>query len=348
MPFLIPRFIRCANAVLVFFAALALAGCQSVSYYSQSVAGHTTLMMARVPVDKALSNVSPEIADKLRLSKSLLSFAEHSLGLPSEGSYTTYVQLNREFPVWVVVAAPEKELRAKQWCYFVIGCAAYRGYFSKAKAQAYAKRLRQQGWHTYVGGASAYSTLGWFSDPLLPSMMRSGDAVFAEVIFHELAHQALYVSGDSAFNEAFATFVGELSATKYLSENQPELLDDYQRQVVATREFSKLVESLKQSISAVYQSKQSRQDTERAKLEHIARFRNSYAKIKREHWRGRGYFDGWVSQELNNAQLVSYSTYRALLPKFSELYQHCGSNLSRFIEELKRLKQAALDGRCQS
>ena len=173
-------------------------------------------MLAREPVDKVLKTANEELTGQLELSKQLKRFAIDELSLPESKSYNSYVALERDFPVWVVVAAPEFSVDAKQWCYPVIGCASYRGYFKKQSAQNYAKKISKKGFEVSVGGASAYSTLGWFSDPLLPSMMRYGDVNFAETLFHEIAHQKVYINGDSGFNEAFATVVGQEGAKRWL------------------------------------------------------------------------------------------------------------------------------------
>ncbi len=324
--------------------ALMLSACQSVGYYAQSVSGHTKLMLARKPVDKALATAQPNIARKLRLSKELKTFAVERLALPDNRSYSSYVALGREYPVWVVVAARPLSLSARQWCYPVIGCASYRGYFSERAAQKYARSLTNKGWETYVGGASAYSTLGWFSDPLLPSMMNGSDASFAEVLFHELAHQVLYKKGDSNFNEAFASVVGEQGALLWLREKQPEAVDRYQANLAARRDFSKLIEQLKEQLAHVYKegvneinaTKPSISPKIKAKMALIDQFRRDYEVLKRERWQGTPYYDAWVTKPINNARLAAFSTYHTLLPDFEKLLDLCQQDFAKFYRQLKQ------------
>lgn len=328
---------------------LMLSACQSVSYYAQSVSGHTKLMLARKPVDKVLassaSNTDPKIVGKLKLSKELKAFAVERLALPDNRSYSSYVALDREYPVWVVVAAQPFSLSAKQWCYPIIGCASYRGYFSERAAQKYAHGLANNGWETYVGGASAYSTLGWFSDPLLPSMMTGSDASFAEVLFHELAHQVLYKKGDSDFNEAFASVVGEQGALLWLREKQPHAVSRYQASLAARRDFSRLIERLKDQLNMIYTKKEKTISVNaeqavalkiEAKAAAIEQFRSDYEALKLDRWNGIPYYDAWLTKPINNARLAAFSTYHSLLPDFEVLFDVCGRDFAVFYGRLKQ------------
>lgn len=326
---------RTLHLITVLGLVCLLGACQSLSYYSQSVVGHSKLMLARTPVDKALASAKPKIASKLRLSKELKAFASSQLGLPDNNSYTTYVALQRDYPVWVVVAAPEFSLEAKQWCYLVVGCAAYRGYFSQSAAQRHAKKLRSQGWETYVSGASAYSTLGWFSDPLLPSMMHGSDASFAEVLFHELAHQRLYVNDRSGFNEAFATVVGEQGAQLWLEQNRASALPLYRANLQARRDFTELVQQFKRQLEGLYSSAIPEDAKRQAKQALFDQFKVDYRVLKTERWENRAYYDHWLLTPLNNARLASFSTYHELQPKLETLFKECGADFSRFYRHLE-------------
>jgi len=202
--------VKLRNRIILFGVLGTLFFSMSGCYYSQSVIGHSRLMMARKPVDKVIVTADEQLA------------------------------------------APEFSVAPKQWCYPVIGCASYRGYFKKKSAQNYADKIAKKGFEVSVGGASAYSTLGWFADPLLPSMMRYGDVEFAETLFHELAHQKLYINGDSGFNEAYATVVGQEGAKRWLRKFRPNELKEYQDQIDATAEFNALVaQNLKSSCSLI-------------------------------------------------------------------------------------------------
>jgi len=322
-------FIKLSIALALLLSVL---GCNSISYYSQSVVGHSRLMLARQPVDKVIDTADSLLAEQLTLSKQLKQFAVSELGLPDSKSYQSYVALERDFPVWVVVAANEFSISAKQWCYLVIGCANYRGYFKYSSAVKYAEKLTKKGFETSIGGAPAYSTLGWFADPLLPSMLRYGDVNFAETLFHELAHQELYINGDSSFNEAFATVVGQEGAKRWLAKYRPNELFAYQQKLRATIEFNQLVSETKKSLEKVYQSTASDKDKRKLKQQAFVSLKARYDEIKDQQWKGKGWFDSWFKRPINNARLAGFSTYYNLVPVFEKLLAECGGDLPRFYE----------------
>lgn len=324
-------------AVLIVLATLG--GCSSIAYYSQSVLGHSKLMLARVPIDQAIisaqKNSDDELASQLLLAKQLRRYSVDHLSLPDNASYSSYVDLDREFPVWIVVAAEEFSINAKQWCYPVIGCASYRGYFSKQSAKEYAQAQQNIGFETTIGGAGAYSTLGWFADPLLPSMTRYGVAGFAETLFHELAHQQLYIKGDSGFNEAFATVVGEQGALQWLATQRPDLLVDYQRRLAARDDFSALVARLKEYLAELYGSNLATQEMRVAKHQLFSNLKNDYQQLKSNNWQGLAWYDAWFAQAVNNARIAAFGTYRDQVPEFELLFADCRSNFKLFYASLK-------------
>ena len=325
--------------VAVFVVLATLGGCSSTAYYSQSVLGHSKLMLARVPIDKAIisaqKNLDDKLVSQLLLAKQLRRYSVDHLSLPDNASYSSYVDLDREFPVWIVVAAEEFSINAKQWCYPVIGCASYRGYFSKQSAKAYAQAQQQRGLETTIGAVGAYSTLGWFADPLLPSMMRYGVADFAETLFHELAHQQLYIKGDSGFNEAFATVVGEHGALQWLAAQRPDLLVDYQRRLVARDDFSALVARLKEYLAELYGSNLASQEMREAKRQLFSNLKKDYQQLKLNNWQGLAWYDAWFAQAVNNARIAAFGTYRDQVPEFELLFADCHSNFKLFYASLK-------------
>jgi len=321
-------------AIIGIVMLVSLTGCSSVSYYSQSVVGHSKLMLARQPVAQVIETASPRLKEQLELSVQLKGFAEQVLDLPNNGSYTQYVALEREFPVWNVVAVPEFSVQAKQWCYPVVGCASYRGYFKHRAAEKFAKKMRDKGYETTVGGATAYSTLGWFSDPILPSMLRYGDTDFAETLFHELAHQRLYVNGDSNFNEAFATVVGEEGAKLWLTQTRPKALAEYLRRRQAVRDFNALVAGLKDRLSRGYQSAVSPTEMRAAKQRVFEQFSKEYQRLKHDRWLGKGWFDRWFDTPLSNARIAAFSPYYELVPELTLLLEKCGSEFDQFYRVL--------------
>ncbi|MFT5573156.1 MAG: putative aminopeptidase [Cryomorphaceae bacterium] len=333
------------NTCLI-LSLFALGGCTSISYYAQSVVGHSKLMLAREPIDKAiekaLSNNNQNLAAQLQLAIRIRSFAVTELSLPDNSSYSNYVALEQDFPVYTVVAAPEFSFIAEQWCYVVIGCASYRGYFEQQSANDFAASLAAKGFETSVGGASAYSTLGWFSDPLLPSMMRYGEANLAETLFHELAHQQLYINGDSGFNEAFATVVGEIGTRKWLSQNAPTELAEYQQRLSARKDFDGLIEATRVELSTLYASSQTPELMRVSKSSVFARMQYKYQSLKDSKWAGLTWFDAWFDTPINNARLAAFSTYRERVKPIRELFNDCGKDLDRFYATLAPLK--AVDG----
>jgi len=203
------------------FSALTVSACSSFGYYMDLMAGHSELMEQQKPVSEilAIKETRPVLRHLLEKSQSMRDFASKNLHLPENDSYRTYADLKRPYAVWNVVAAKEFSTKAKKWCFLFVGCLSYRGYFSKEDAVAYADELKKEGYDVYVAGANAYSTLGWFDDPLLNTMMYKSEARRAGIIFHELAHQVVYIDNDSAFNEAFATTVEQEGIRRWLERN---------------------------------------------------------------------------------------------------------------------------------
>jgi len=202
---------------LLLVAALLLSSCSGVKYYSQLLGGQISLWQQRQPIDQLLEDISldPRLREQLQKVIALRQFASVQLGLPNSDSFQYYNDLNRSHVLWNVFAAEEFSVEPKLWCFPIAGCVAYRGYFSQRAAIDYAQQLRGQGYDTFVAGVSAYSTLGWFADPVLSSFVYRDDAALAALIFHELAHQQLYQPGDTVFNESFATAVATVGVTRW-------------------------------------------------------------------------------------------------------------------------------------
>lgn len=316
--------------LITVLAGVSLLGCSTVSYYSQSVVGHSKLMLARQPIEKAIAKSEGDLKRQLELAVEMRRFAVTRLSLPDNNSYLSYVPLKREFPVWSVVAAPEFSLQPQQWCYPIIGCASYRGYFSEDAANDYAQGMIEQDYETEVGGATAYSTLGWFNDPLIPPMLRHGDTFLAQIMFHELAHQQLYVNGNSAFNEAFATVVGEQGALLWLEENNKAEVENHLQLMQVKNEFSALVQVTKKRLEKVYEMSVSDEQKRQQKFETFAQFRRDYETVKADKWQGKEFYAKWFEKPLNNARLAAFATYRDLVPAFEKLFNHCGRDYQRF------------------
>jgi predicted aminopeptidase len=314
---------------------LALTACASPAYYWQATTGHFSLMQQRQPVDAILADpdADGELQDQLKLAGELLDFAEHDLALPTGGSYRSLVEV--EGPVtWNVVAAPEFSLQPKQWCFPVAGCVAYRGYFEREKALAFARKLEQRGLDVAVLSASAYSTLGWFDDPLLSTMLDQEPQRLAGALFHELAHQRLYVHDDTAFNEAYASFVESAGVERWLGKRNggSVALDAWREEQAAGRAFSTLVNEIRQALTALYDSRQSEAVMRREKAIIFDDLRRRHGHLVRAEWGGRAYFSGWLQDGLNNAHLIAIGAYAGGQCAFEHLMSQSGGDFTNFHE----------------
>ncbi|MFK7860878.1 MAG: aminopeptidase [Granulosicoccus sp.] len=309
-------------------------GCSSVGYYSQAVGGHLKLMRARQPIAEVLADeaTSPELREKLQTLVEARQFAVTELGLPDNDSYSTFVETGKAAVTWNVVAATEFSVRPKTWCFPIAGCVSYRGYFDRADADAYAAGLAEENFDVTVGGASAYSTLGWFDDPILDTMLRGNDTRYVSTLFHELAHQVLYVKDDSNFNEAYASFVEQVGTRMWLEQRgEPERIAQYDASLKRVEEFVNLLQDTRKNLQATF-AKDIDEDTMRAeKAAVFEQMRAGYESLKVE-WGGFSGYDNWFKRDLNNARLVAVATYRRYVPAFYAMYIEAGEDLQKFYE----------------
>jgi predicted aminopeptidase len=314
----------------------------------QSAKGQLELMSKREPIARVVDDprTSPELRDQLRAVKSIREFATHSLGLPDNGSYRTYADVGRAFVVWNVVAAPEFSVSPKEWCYPIVGCVAYRGYFDEHKARAFAAALHAQGFDVSVGGVAAYSTLGHFDDPILNTMMGWNDVELAAIVFHELTHQLLYVSGDAPFNEALATTVEEEGVRRWLgSQGRDADLQRHLRQRVRYLRIISLLRRTREGLEDLYASPLDATLMRERKTEAFRKLRSDYLSLKTE-WGGDASFASWFDGLLNNAQLASIATYYDCVPGFERELAAADGNLGVFytrVRQLAKLPQAVRD-----
>lgn len=313
-------------------AAVLAAACAGPGYYVQAIGGHLQLMRQRQPVAEGLLLESgPALQRELRLSLEVRAFAVTDLRLPDNGSYTQYVRTGREAVTWNVVAAPELSLEARRWCFLFAGCVPYRGYFEREAADRFAGRLAGKGLDVTLFPAVAYSTLGWFEDPLLDTMFRFGDEHLAGVVFHELAHQKLYVAGDTAFNEGYASYVEETGVTRWLrAGGRWERMSAWRRQRAAARQFDDLVLRTRNTLAALYESNLPPAEMRTRKQAAFDALREQYRRLVAGPWEGRDYFEHWMKWELNNARLALFASYRAGMCAFAALYEDAGEDMARF------------------
>lgn len=323
-------------------SAFLLAGCQSAAYYSQAVQGQTSLLLKRQSIARLIDKkeTPPDLRRQLESVQRIRAFAAEELGLPAAKQYASYVDLGREYPVWSVMASPELSLTPKTWCYWFVGCLSYRGFFREEMAKVYADELQQQGFDVYLSGIPAYSTLGWFKDPVLSSFIRQPEAELAELIFHELTHQVLFVPGDTTFNESLAVTVAEEGLRRY-SEKYPQ---DLARLALAKQrrdDFVKLVIRYRRQLQSTLAAGSDDTAKRRGKAEVYAALQAAYVEQKQQ-WGGYAGYDGWFAT-LNNAKLNTIDTYYDLVPALQALLRQQNGDLSGFFEtcrELSRLDKA--------
>ncbi|HZA94917.1 MAG TPA: aminopeptidase [Burkholderiaceae bacterium] len=326
-------------AGVVVLAIAAAAGCSTLGYYAQSIDGHFAMLRAARPIPDIVADpgTAETLKQRLQRAQEIRAFASQALGLPENASYRSYADLQRPYVVWNVFAAPELSLELKQWCYPVVGCAGYRGYFDRDSADRAATELRAEGYEVNVAGVPAYSTLGWFSDPLLNTFIGGTEGQLAGLVFHELAHQVVFVGGDTTFNESFATAVEREGVRRWLGTYGNDASRKAYAQFAQRRsEFLDLLLRYRALLLENYQSQQA-DDLKRARKQHLfARLREDYARLKAS-WDGFAGYDRFFAQDLTNAHLASIGAYNDLVPAFDALLAQVGGELPRFYEEVKRL-----------
>lgn len=334
--------------VLVLIAALNAGGCASPAYYAQAIGGHYQLMRHRQDVDEAIrsGSLAPETARQLQLASKIRAFASTDLGLPDNGSFRQFVHTGREAVTWNVVAAEEFSLEPKQWCFPVAGCVSYRGYFKPEDAHAFAGKLSRKGLDTDVSPAIAYSTLGWFDDPLLDTMLAYDDEQLAGIVFHELAHQQLYIKDDTAFNEAYARFVEQAGVLAWLGHrDEPEREQAWRASEQASLDFNRLLSEARTDLQALYETAEPIDEKRRLKAQRFERLGRDYASLVESHWSGRDYYAAWFSRDLNNARLALIASYEGGSCAFDRLFEEAGADFIQFHELARQVSRLSRDQR---
>lgn len=332
-------------------AALLLNGCSTLDYYSHLAGGQLQLLQAREPITELLENptAGPELKQRLTLAQQARDFASAQLALPDNGSYRLYADIQRPFVVWNVFATPEFSLSPELHCFPIAGCVAYRGFYSQGRARGAAALLKQQGLDTYLGGVEAYSTLGWFDDPILNTMLRWSDERLIAVIFHELAHQQLYVADDTAFNESFASFVEREGLRQWRAQQglpPSDIQGEQQRE-----QFAALVLASRARLQLLYASDLPTAQMRSGKQAEFARLRAEYRTLREREWGGHGRYDDWINAPMNNAKLLPFGLYDQWVPAFAALFEQAGRDWPRFYQQVEALgrlpaaeRQQALTG----
>jgi predicted aminopeptidase len=271
------------------------------------------------------------------------SSAVTELGLPDNDSYTTFVDLKRDYVVWNVVAAEPFSVDPVQWCFPIAGCVSYRGYFDRDKAEKFARKLEAKGYDTYSGGSGAYSTLGYFADPVVNTMIAGSDVDLARILFHELAHQRLYIKGDSDLSEAFASAVEDHGIERLLAErHDTAAAKAYRERRRRGEQVTELIERQRDRLRAIYAQDEPAAQLLELKADAFATMQKEYMAL-RQRWGGRGEFDGWFEGKMNNARLAAISTYRKWLPGLRWRLEQVG--LETFFAEVAALEDLPEDAR---
>jgi predicted aminopeptidase len=321
----------------------ALAGCSSMEdgpgFYWQSASGHLDMMRRARPLDEVLADPGTSDALRTRLARArdMRAFASRELALPDNRSFSSYADLGRPFVLWNVFATESLSMQLKSWCFPVAGCIGYRGYYDREQAMQFAARLRRSGLEVHVGGVPAYSTLGWFPDPLLSTFIGYSEGELARLIFHELAHQVVYVKGDTTFNESFASAVEEIGVDRWFAARpDPAALTAYRELAQRRRNFVALLVRHKAMLQTVYEQETEDAAKLRGKQAVFDGLRSDYLLLKQT-WGGFSGYDRWFTEPLTNAHLAAVGAYNDRLPAFRALFEASGSQMPAFYEAARAL-----------
>jgi predicted aminopeptidase len=327
------------RAALAASIALCLGGC-GTPYLMQAASGEWHVMHAREPIAQVIAD--PKTPAPLRARLTLVSeareFATRELALPDNQSYRTYADIGRDYVVWNVVATPEFSVVPRHWCFPVAGCVSYRGYFHESAARKFAAEMAGEGFDVAIDPVPAYSTLGKFADPVLSSMLRYGDDELVATIFHELAHQLLYVKDDSAFNEAFATTVEDAGLERWLMRHGSQSgIQEFRADAVREEAFLKVLANARAQLAALYATALAPQPMRERKRQILAALGQDIHAFEKREQVSYPLYDQWITDGLNNARLASVATYYDCVPGFKKLLAKEQGDLPAFYAAARAL-----------
>jgi predicted aminopeptidase len=327
-------------------AILLLGGCSSLSYYSQLASGQLALLRSREPVADVIADPARDatLREHLRQAQQAREFASRQLHLPDNQSYRLYADIHRPYVVWNVFATGEFSLDPVTHCFPIAGCVAYRGYYSQGAARGESALQKLEGKDVYVSGVEAYSTLGWFNDPIISSMMNWGDERLATLIFHELAHQRFYVKDDSEFNESYATFV-EQEGTRQWRAARGLPPEGASSEAQRRDQLTQLVLSTRERLKALYAEPLSADVMRQRKAAEFERLRSEYRQLRDSEWGGDKRFDGWVYAPMNNARLLPIGLYDQWVPAFEVLFRQVNGDWVKFFAAVEKMGELPADQR---
>jgi predicted aminopeptidase len=342
--------VRAFCGLLACIVALLLGGC-GVTYYSQAMWGEFSLLRAARPIPDWVADpdTPAELRARLALAAQIRRFASDELALPDNASYTRYADLHRSYAVWNVFAAPPTSLTLKTWCYPVFGCAGYRGYFDRAQADAYGAALSGEGMDVYVAPVPAFSTLGWFSDPILNTFIQWPEPELARLIFHELAHQVVYVHDDTRFNESFATAVEQAGLERWVqTRNDPGLRQTYDQYRTRRADMLALVAQARRSLERIYAGPMPENDRLAAKREVFDRLQADYRRTRDQRWGGFEGYDRFFGLPWNNARVAAMAAYQDDVPAFTALLAREQGDMGRFLRAVRALAERPAQERART
>lgn len=330
---------RFATRLLLALSSLSLSACSNLGYYFQAISGQAEISRAARPIASLIADTATpdDLRNKLFAVSAIREFASEELHLPENGSYKDYADLQRPFVVWNVFATSEFSIEPREWCFAFAGCVNYRGYFSKAAAEEFARGLDPARNDVFVGGVPAYSTLGWFNDPVLNTFIHYPETELARVIFHELAHQVAYAPGDSEFNESFAAAVETEGIRRWLAaQGSQAQREQYAIAQERRAQFISLMLKYRERLGKDFALPVSDADKRARKAEAFQQMAEDYQRLKAS-WNGFAGYDRWFTGKLNNAHVASIAVYTALVPAFEALLTESGGDLKRFYARVKEI-----------
>ena len=330
---------RISVLTFVLLFAAACLQCRSLPYYDQAINGQMEILRKREPISDLVDNseTPAPLRKKFEFIQNVRDFAAKELHLPVNDNYLSYVALDRPYVVWNVFAAPEFSLTPKTWCFPIVGCVSYRGYFAEDDARRFGDSLKQEGYDVFIGGAIAYSTLGWFDDPVLSTFISLSEPDTAALIFHELAHGLLYIKDDTAFNESFATAVEQEGLRRWqASATDPKGYEKWLRKHQWRQKFTTLVSKYRSRLEALYEGDLPLTAKQKQKAAVFTQMKTEFRDL-RSKYGGMAAYDAWFRYPLNNAQLISVSTYHNWVPAFNGMLAESGGNLEKFFQRCRQL-----------
>lgn len=323
----------------ILIAVLLLPSCKTLNFYGQAAGGQMEIVRKSRSNPSVIADVATtaELRKKLLAVEDIRRFAIDHLSLPADKNYGKYADLGRKHVVWVLYASPEFSLEPKSWYYPVVGEMDYRGYFREEDTQELAGQLRAQGMDVYVGGVNAYSTLGWFHDPVLNTFIHYPDIDIAETIFHELTHRKYFRRGDTVFNESLANAIAEEGVRRWLKhEGRLEDLKNYEQRLVRRNQFYREIDRSRMQLEALYASGQPAPVMRQKKAKILTQLRGQFLELRRR-WGGRG-LESWVAMDINNGHIISLQLYHQHIPAFERLLAESGGKLDLFFQKVRHFK----------